>query len=390
MSPFFNETPGPVSSPGNGIEVRYLPEGEEILLRPTGWARFFIIGFLAFWLCGWAVGEIFALAVVLAPILGDGFREMFPELRRFLPSKPSMAPWPVFLFVSIWLVFWTFGGISAFREMLRLLFGRDRFLLRPDGFSLTHAIGPFGKERVFRQGEVETIRITRRNSALVAVSRSKETVLTQGGELQDREWLRDKLLSSLALPLPSRDSHLAVSVPPGNLDLPKGWEAIPIPGGVAVGKTRSDQKKGVGCLFTVTLIFVAIAAALVQKSGTPAALLSGGGIMLLLLGLFLAALTVFVAFVRGEWHARPGSLEWVRMVAGKPQKRIAFPSGSLIIEFSSDSDNDEWFTLVAKSGSKKKTVTKAMNGAREVVAVGRFLAARSGLPIEIPKEALEE
>jgi len=43
----------------------------------------------------------------------------------------------------IWLLFWTLGGIAASRELLRLLFGRDRFVVRNDGLEIEHSFGLF-------------------------------------------------------------------------------------------------------------------------------------------------------------------------------------------------------------------------------------------------------
>ncbi|MDX9736366.1 MAG: hypothetical protein RBU36_19710, partial [Thermoanaerobaculia bacterium] len=53
--PAWGPGPPPPSAPGGTVSVRPLPNGEEIVLRATGWLRLLPAAFLLFWLCGWAV-----------------------------------------------------------------------------------------------------------------------------------------------------------------------------------------------------------------------------------------------------------------------------------------------------------------------------------------------
>src|SRR5688500_10729677 len=46
---------------GTTMQVVETPAGTEVTLRPQGMARWGVVGFLAFWLCGWAAGEVSAL-----------------------------------------------------------------------------------------------------------------------------------------------------------------------------------------------------------------------------------------------------------------------------------------------------------------------------------------
>ena len=61
------------------------------------------------------------------------------------PIKPGHQPFapkaalPVGLFLLFGLTFWTFGGLMALRELLRLLFGRDRILAAAGGLKSNRA-----------------------------------------------------------------------------------------------------------------------------------------------------------------------------------------------------------------------------------------------------------
>lgn len=76
----------------------------------------FTTAFLGVWLCGWAVGEVFASREVL------GGRA------------------PVFLYV--WLLAWTFGGAFALLTFLWALLGRERLLITRDQLVLVYECGP--------------------------------------------------------------------------------------------------------------------------------------------------------------------------------------------------------------------------------------------------------
>src|SRR5262249_37022271 len=115
--------------------------GLEMELRATGIGRFLLAGFLSFWLTGWAAGEAFALWMLVG-----GARSLLP------PGPPSGGhPQPLSVgravaagvFLLFWLTLWTFGGIAAGRELLRLLFGRDRFRVNYDRLEVEQSFGLF-------------------------------------------------------------------------------------------------------------------------------------------------------------------------------------------------------------------------------------------------------
>src|SRR5881396_2695801 len=90
--------------------------GWETRLKINGASRFLGAPFLAFWLAGWAVGEVFALSLLAvgACSLVTGR----PPGSGHNPLTLGVAL-PVGLFLLFWLTFWTFGGFLAGRELLR-------------------------------------------------------------------------------------------------------------------------------------------------------------------------------------------------------------------------------------------------------------------------------
>src|SRR5215471_9190155 len=102
--------------------------GTQVTLRASGVLRFLPAAFLSAWLCGWVVGEWFALrllATVLRKGLGtDVLASWFPDVGGRLPSGPGL---PVFAgFILLWLALWTFGGMAALQQVFALLFGCER------------------------------------------------------------------------------------------------------------------------------------------------------------------------------------------------------------------------------------------------------------------------
>lgn len=89
--------------------------------------NWFIVLFLGAWLCGWAMGETFAIGTLLGTLLGA--RE---------GKEPSA-------FLALWLVLWTVGGGAAIFAFLMNLAGREVISL--DGRTLSVRLEVFGLGR---------------------------------------------------------------------------------------------------------------------------------------------------------------------------------------------------------------------------------------------------
>lgn len=365
--------------------MRPLPDGEEIVLTPTSWVRFPVAAFLVFWLCGWAIGEVVALAFLLGPLatpILEGLRELMPGRWPHPPRVDGFLPWPVLVFLAAWLSFWTWGGLGAIWELLRILAGSDRFTVRPGAFTLRRAAGPFGRRRTFSAPEVTALFAEPRRSRVVARVGGKEVLLSSGTPANVAEWLAARLRSALGLPDPgaAAEAEAAVSVAPS---IPAGFRAEPLPdGGVFLGAAPEKSRRASGCGLSVTaLVTSAFAAFLFVWGGESAGVT-----------LFLAAATValdllclWAAFARKAWHLRRGSLS--RSIRFGPwERRREVRRGTLAVRLSGDSDGDDWFTLEATGDGGPLRLAREMNDGAAVLAFARYAAFHTGFPLDVPRD----
>ncbi len=87
------------------IQEEETPEGMRIYWQGSvnPWMRFGMAGFLAFWLCGWAFGEI-----LVAGVLFTGL---------FTRETPVLTQ----VFLGVWLGGWTLGGAFTIHTLWKLL-----------------------------------------------------------------------------------------------------------------------------------------------------------------------------------------------------------------------------------------------------------------------------
>lgn len=155
----------------------------EARLSVRGAGRFFGAAFLSFWLAGWAVGE-----TVVLWILGKGAWALLtgtPPGSDDRPMHPGAAM-GVGLFLLFWVSLWTFGGIAAARELLRLLFGRDVLVAGPDGLEVKRSYGLFRSAKRWPRGDIRRFYRRSAGAALhVETTRGTEAV-TQLGTADER------------------------------------------------------------------------------------------------------------------------------------------------------------------------------------------------------------
>src|SRR5262252_8922516 len=175
------------------VEVEPGDSGQQVTLHASGILRFLPAAFLAAWLCGWAVGEWFALrllATMLRQLLGPGFAlPWLPVVGGRFPSGPAL---PIFIvFVLFWLSLWTFGGIGAARQFLGLLFGRDVVRWGEDALEIEHrALWIVVRERLAAQ-DIAGFRVF--GGALVADTRRRAVRVTSLTSAEDRVQLLSML-----------------------------------------------------------------------------------------------------------------------------------------------------------------------------------------------------
>jgi hypothetical protein len=124
---------GPSTENGIGLQ------GRQVRLKPRGAGRFFASGFLIFWLCGWAAGEVLALWVLVRGAISLITGEALGSEGGPVAPGPAIA---VGVFMVVWLTLWTIGGICAIRELLKMLWAEDRISTASGLLSVSRRLGP--------------------------------------------------------------------------------------------------------------------------------------------------------------------------------------------------------------------------------------------------------
>ncbi|MBI5442224.1 MAG: hypothetical protein HY900_13565 [Deltaproteobacteria bacterium] len=379
--------PPPPPAPGGTVTVRPLPDGEEIVLRPTGWVRFLPAAFLAFWICGWAAGELVVLTILLGPFaepLFEGLREALPGTWPRLPRFAGDTPWPVVVFLSIWFAFWTWGGLSALRELLRLLAGRDLFSTRPGGFTVRRCAGPFGRSKSYAAPQVSAVFAQPRRSRLVAVVGGKETVLSTGTPLPVAEWLAERLRAALGLRSPAAsDGAAAEAAAIAEAPVPREWCAEALPeGGVLLSALPARSRKTAGCALTLALVLSTAFVAFVRADFERAA---WGVVLFGIVAFAIDLLCLWAAFARETWRLAPSRIARTWRL-GPWERRREVRHGALTVSVTSDSDGDDWFLLEARGDGAPLRMAKAANDGPAVLELARYAARQSGFPLDVPRE----
>ncbi len=97
----------------------------------------FVICFLAFWLCGWAVAEVMVANQFLK---GD--------------SPPEGE-----LFMLAWFGVWTVGGVVAVYAWLWQLMGKEMLTVRGQTFKIRRDVGGFGFDKEYNLVQMRDLRI---------------------------------------------------------------------------------------------------------------------------------------------------------------------------------------------------------------------------------------
>ncbi len=361
-------------------------------LKPQGAGRFVSAAFLLFWLCGWAVGEGFALW-----ILGKGASALLTGESPADGGAPLEAgPAVAFgAFLLLWLALWTLGGIAAMGAVLRLLWSEDRLIAHAGGLTAVRFRGPFRRTREFPRDTVRRIVLVPRNDTL-GVEMARETVeLSCLGTRAEREETARALRSELGLSPDETATEPGVATEPAVATLPKGWQEIITPEGeralVSDLATRKIQARVLGF---VTLGMGTVALFLLgQSMGLPALLPLG--LISMAASLALAWGTVWLARGRMEWRIEGGKVTLRRRF--RSSVRDVFEAHRLELTIRSDSDGDDWFTLEAvahavdapaagpapiKPAKNRRGVTSSIHDPDTPRKLGAWLAGAAKIPFE--------
>ena len=214
-------------------------EGWQLRLRPRGFGRYVSGAFLAFWLCGWAAGEAFALWMLVTGAV---------SLLTGKPPGPGHAPLEagpalmIGVFLLFWLAMWTFGGIAAFSELFRLLWGEDRLMVSSGRLVTTHVRGPFRRVRVYERSAIQRISLVGREERMVLDTDGRRVGLSRLGSPAERREAAVAIRAELGIS----------ETPSTGTAMPNGWDVFVTPEGeralVSSLATRRAQARFAGIL----------------------------------------------------------------------------------------------------------------------------------------------
>src|SRR5262245_38334519 len=343
--------------------------GQQATLTASGILRFFPAGFLAFWLCGWAVGEWFGLrmfASLLRTLLGWSFlAQWFPPLGGKAPDGPVL--WFFVAFLTFWLVFWTIGGIGAFQQMLLMLCGRDVIRWGTDALEVEHRALWFVNRTRIPAREITGIRVTK--VSIVADTRRRAVRLTALGSVDDRRQLGAMLedwRATAAPPEPLREDESPVPMFVTFRD-ETGAIALQAPPG-------ARRTSGVLMAVLALALFAAALSLHTQKSG------AGLVVGMLVLGLGGAGClygALWLLAARESWHMGPTRLERRREFFGRTWSTEFVPL-ELQLTATNDSDGDTRWDLVAIGAGGRHSITSAIDDPNVPQTLGTWLSERTG------------
>lgn len=298
--------------------------------------------FLTVWLMFWVVGESLVLWILIRGAWALLTGQPPGAGRAPLEAAPALG---VGLFLLCWVSFWTLGGVVAGREWLRLLFGRDRLIVRPDGLEIERNFGLFRTRRTFpREKLLRFYRSSRSNAALMAETTGGAVEITQLGTEDDRATLETEL---------NREFKFTPQATPQGV-LPDGWCELTTPESTSVfTKDPVVRRKQASFLWIALLPFGLASLYLLNATLSQ----PGLGVILAIVGTltaFIAWGAVRLARTRDEWELGAGRLALQRRVGQRIVRK--FEATSLQLVETPDSDGDPWFRLVALASDAPETL----------------------------------
>jgi hypothetical protein len=352
--------------------------GLEAQLRVSGFGRFFAAGFLGFWLAGWAAGEAFVVWILSAGAWSLLTGEPPDAGRERL--RPELAL-PAGLFLLLWLSLWTLGGIAAARELLRLLFGRDRMLVRYDGVEIERSYGLLRSRRALRRDEIRRFYQSPTKTVLNIETTRGTIELTRLGTAEERTELAEALSAELKLP-PEPETEGA---------LPEGWCEILSPERdyvlVKDPAMRRKQAKAtwIVCAVVSSIALYVISTVLQQPEMWGIALVLAAGALLIAWG------GVWLSFGRNEWRLDKGRIVLQRRFGQNRTTRFEAVSLELDEDRSGEDGTSYLLSGVAanvpaeprsyKTGKHLRVIHRQTEDAAEPRKLGQWLSERCQLSL---------
>jgi hypothetical protein len=341
-------------------------------LRVAGLVRFAPAAFLAFWLCGWAVGEAFAggaLVMALLQIFAPGTAIPF----GIQPPAPGPGLGFMIGFLALWLTLWTFGGIAAFGALLQVLFARERLSWDAGGVRIERST-LWSRSHEWTADAIEGFFLKIPGGNLEIQAGGKRHLLLSLGTPEEKKALRDELRALFV--------RGAVSSPESR-ELPKGWESwLDADGATVLARhrgLRATQTRVIALLF---LGFAAVLWLVMKTQGLAGLATKEFWVPVLLFGLPLAAGLAWLGFGGSQIRIRSGVVEFRRWFFGKVWSRTFRPT-SLELSRRTDSDNDAWFSLEVREGNRVRRVHSEINELENVLRLARWLSAQTGIELRM-------
>lgn len=342
--------------------------GLEARLVSRGARRFGGAAFLLVWLAFWFAGEAFVLWILIAGGWALATGQPMGSGHEPLELAPALFAG---IFLMGWLAFWTLGGVMAWHEFFRLLWSCDRLIARSDALEIVRRTGPLTKRLRLPRDTLRGLFRVDSQTAVHAETADGTVELTRNGTPAEQEQLIAAFVAELRLPMADR-------LPP---ILPVAWRQVRASEGDEVlVKNPAERRTAARIMWLIALPLTWAALTVLGEAWAKPGL---GAVAAILAAVAAFALwgAVRLTWAREEWRLERGQL--VRQKRFGSRRREDLKGIALRLSESADSDGDLWFALEVRAESgATHTLVRRMHDATEPRQLGRWLAARTGVPFE--------
>lgn len=296
-------------------------------------------GFIAFWLCGWVVGELGALFALVTGNFGQSLELAAPA------------------FLMLWLLLWTFGGIAAARKLVELLSSRVHLRVEGQTLLVDRPLLGFTRHLRFGRAEVKGVRAKSDKSVVLELESGRERVLFRTLDARAAREAVEGIRWGLDLVTP-RERVVA----------PAWAEAVELPNGhVILHLHRRALRLAAFALWPLAAVLSG--AALHQTLTAPQ--LPWGLWLCLALSLMAAAQCTWG---RTRWLLQRGQLVREKRWGARVTEVQRFDRPVLVVTSSTDSDSDTRWRLEVTQDERSLPLMQGATDEDDVRDFARYLA----------------